>query len=215
MKTRKARSAGWIAGSILVAAALLAPATALANEASQRLPMSWDEATLGSAEQCDGLGLAPGEVYWHILQNQVADDVAAGSLTATFQKADVVGPVGSYQKSGTTLHWGVVTGKDTVLALSTDVQSPGNLVVSHVCYLPDPTPAPTATPTQTPQGGTQPTPTPASSVEAATGTPKVTPPPTDSTGSGSTGSGWGIVLLALGGLAALALVATPARRRNR
>jgi hypothetical protein len=34
-------------------------------------------------------------------------------------------------------------------------------------------------------------------------------------GGSSSGSGWGIALLALGGLAALALVATPARRRNR
>jgi hypothetical protein len=34
-------------------------------------------------------------------------------------------------------------------------------------------------------------------------------------GGNSSGSGWTIALLALGGLAALALVVTPVRRRNR
>ena len=73
-----------------------------------------------------------------------------------------------------------------------------------------PTPAPTATPVVTP--------TPSGTVDAATGTPRITPPPTDvtgSNGSSGTGSGWGLAMLALGGLALTTLLLRPASRRSR
>jgi hypothetical protein len=62
------------------------------------------------------------------------------------------------------------------------------------------------------------TPTPEGAVEGITGTPDITPPATDasgSTGSSSTGSGWSLAMLVLGILALGTLLATPATRRVR
>jgi hypothetical protein len=77
----------------------------------------------------------------------------------------------------------------------------------------DPTPTP-VTPTPTPAV----TPTPTGTVEAATGTPRITPPPTDSTfevGTGSSGSGFGLVMLLLGALALAGALVRPAGTRSR
>lgn len=86
---------------------------------------------------------------------------------------------------------------------------------------PQPTPTPTAEPTPTPTGEveptstptTAPTPTPTGDVEAATGTPTVTLPPTDTLGSTPStpaGEGWRLILLAMAGILASALLLTPA-----
>ncbi len=80
---------------------------------------------------------------------------------------------------------------------------------------PTPTPTPEVTPTPTPEVTPTPTPTPSGSVEAATGTPRLTPPPTDGISGGSQdnpGSGYGLVLLLIGG--ACLAITTPARRRR-
>jgi hypothetical protein len=110
--------------------------------------------------------------------------------------------------------------------------------ISHIsfCYdadpastpTPTPTPPPTPTltppptPTPTPPGATPtptPVPTPTGGVGGATATPpaKAAPsrklPPTDlidSSGSGPTGEGWRVILLAIAGVLAAALLLTPA-----
>jgi hypothetical protein len=83
-----------------------------------------------------------------------------------------------------------------------------------------PTPTPTLAPTPTPPGATpSPTPAPTGGVGPATGEPPAaTADPTlpststiDGTGTGPTGDGWRIVLLAMAGLLAAALLLTPAR----
>ncbi len=83
-----------------------------------------------------------------------------------------------------------------------------------------PTPTPTLAPTPTPPGATpSPTPAPTGGVGPATGAPPAaTADPTlpststiDGTGTGPTGDGWRIVLLAMAGLLAAALLLTPAR----
>jgi hypothetical protein len=61
---------------------------------------------------------------------------------------------------------------------------------------------------------TQASPSPTGGVEAATGTPGITLPPTDTVtgGPGTTaGDGWRLVLLALAGLIGAALLLTPSR----
>jgi hypothetical protein len=85
-----------------------------------------------------------------------------------------------------------------------------------------PTPPPTPTPPATPTPPPTPTPSPTGGVGGATATPAATPaatdaptlPPTDgidSGGSGSAGEGWRVVLLAMAGVLAAALLLTPAR----
>jgi hypothetical protein len=82
-----------------------------------------------------------------------------------------------------------------------------------------PTPAPTATPTPPPTERATPTPTPAPTgeVDVATGTPQATAratlPATDTfDGSGgSGGDGWRLIILAMAGVLAAALLLTPAR----
>jgi hypothetical protein len=96
------------------------------------------------------------------------------------------------------------------------------------CPPPPPTPTPTPAPTPTPTPAPTPTPTPSAtpdptgSVAAETGTPSVTLPPTDSL-SGSTsapsGDSWRLILLAMAGFLAAALLLTPThavvRRKDR
>jgi hypothetical protein len=92
-----------------------------------------------------------------------------------------------------------------------------------------PTPTPEVTPTPTPE--VTPTPTPTGSVGGATGTPEITPsptgsvggatgtpgttlPPTDTigaAGTGSTGEAWRLIVLAMAGMLAAALLLTPAK----
>ena len=89
---------------------------------------------------------------------------------------------------------------------------------------PTETPAPTATPVAGGRGVPTPTPVPATPTPAptttlahATLTPRITPPPTDTSGrsSGSPRSSFGLVLLLLGGLCLGSALLTPATRRAR
>jgi|GEM_PF-7039149 len=115
----------------------------------------------------------------------------------------------------------------------TNLQSPintgGNQAdISHVEFCFDekagtePTPTPVVTPTPTPSGdvdGETGTPAPSDGgVEGATGTPGVTLPPTDTlgaAGTASTGESWRLIVLAMAGLLAAALLLTPARAKAR
>ena len=79
---------------------------------------------------------------------------------------------------------------------------------------PAPTPEPTPAPTPEPTPAPTPEPTPAGGVGGATATPGTTLPPTDSLGdtaSAAGGDSWRIMLLALAGTLAAALLLTPAR----
>jgi uncharacterized repeat protein (TIGR01451 family) len=124
---------------------------------------------------------------------------------------------------------GTATGHDG----NTEVEdtSQAHVDVAEPTPTPTPTEAPTATPTEAPTDTpTQPTPTPTATptsqptgeVEAATGTPKVTLPPTstvDGSGDGGTGSSLPIILIALLGIAVtiglLSPVSDRSRRRSR
>jgi hypothetical protein len=77
---------------------------------------------------------------------------------------------------------------------------------------PTPTPAPTDAATATPQA------TPSGNVEQETGTPRITPPSTDTTvmgGDGTSGNSLGFVLLLLGGLSLAGALLRPAGSRIR
>jgi hypothetical protein len=85
---------------------------------------------------------------------------------------------------------------------------------------PTPTPVPTPTPTPVPTPSPTPVPTPAPTGEVAgeTGTPAVTLPPTDSLSGGNqgpVGDSWRLVLVAMAGILAAALLLTPTGSRRR
>ena len=62
----------------------------------------------------------------------------------------------------------------------------------------------------------QPVSSPSGSVLAETGTPQITPPPTDAvSGGSSTGSGWQLVLLAVAGMIGSLIALKPAKARRR
>ena len=128
----KIRLAGWLAVGGLLGAALLAPSAALATDlhASQQGTAWNDPQFQGSAEDCDGLKLGPGDVVWHFVLT--SPDADSGHLTATFDKAGDV-TVENADSPAAVLHFYVWTGHDTLLdAETTDVD--GNLLnLSHIC----------------------------------------------------------------------------------
>jgi uncharacterized repeat protein (TIGR01451 family) len=121
---------------------------------------------------------------------------------------------------------GTATGHDG----NTEVKDTSQAHVDVAEPTPTPTPTPTDAPTPTPTPTatatlpTEPTPTPTATakptggVEAETGTPKVTLPPTstvDGTGDGGTGSSLPIILIALLGIAMAIGLLSPASSRSR
>ena len=128
----KIRLAGWLAVGGLLGAALLAPSAALATDlhASQQGTAWNDPQFQGSAEDCDGLKLGPGDVVWHFVLT--SPDADSGHLTATFDKAGDV-TVENADSPAAVLHFYVWTGHDTLLdAETTDVD--GDLLnLSHIC----------------------------------------------------------------------------------
>jgi hypothetical protein len=131
MKNRKFRLAGWLAVGGLLGAALLVPSAALATDLkTSQQGTSWDDQGFqGSAEECRGLKLGPGDVVWHfVLTSPEAD---SGNLTATFDKAGDV-TVGNADSPAEALHFYVWTGHDTLKDAETDVDG-NNLVLSHIC----------------------------------------------------------------------------------
>ena len=128
----KIRLAGWLAVGGLLGAALLAPSAALATDlhASQQGTAWNDQEFQGSAGDCDGLELGPGDVVWHFVLT--SPDADSGHLTATFDKAGDI-TVENADSPAAVLHFYVWTGHDTLLdAETTDVD--GNLLnLSHIC----------------------------------------------------------------------------------
>ncbi len=195
---------------------LAATGTALAEPGNQSMV---DSTTWSGSVSCSGgpggSTIEPGEQAIGWLFVHASTDATSGTLTANFAGAGTQ-VVSSYIQGG--IKYLIITDNpDTLVDFSDDIEG-GQLVLSHLCYgpvpTPTPTPTPTATPTETPTA--TPTTTPSSSVEGETGKPRVTPPPTD--GLGATGSsspvGLPLVLAAVAGLLAVAVIATPRRRRT-
>jgi hypothetical protein len=84
-----------------------------------------------------------------------------------------------------------------------------------------PTDQPTLTPTQQPENtptvAPTATPRPTGTVEGNTGAPEITPPPTDTLGTATTGTGSGLplILAAVAAFALALLFVTPSRKRSR
>jgi hypothetical protein len=240
-RTRSLRAIGWLAVTGLVGMAALGPAAGAtsANDLHQTPPIAWDTTGFGGGA-CKSLN--DDQVLWHFIQGGVPSGVTSATLTVTFASAGTM-TVDSLDRASGTLHWDVVTGHDTLLDAVSDVQSDGNLNLSHVCVpeasaSPSPaaspsesaapsesvTPSESAQPSESvspsvaPSKSASPTATPPGGVEAATATPRLTPPSTDAApgpeAAASNGS-WRLMLLAMAGLLAAILVLTPATRAIR
>ena len=195
-RSRSARfsSLAGVAAASSLALALLSPGLTLATDLHQSPPISWDNGSFqGSADECAGTNLAEGQVLWHFVL--IDPEANPATLSATFANA---GPktADSYKNLKGILHFEIITGEDTLLGASTNVDG-SMLNLSHICSntsseggdegsTPTPTPtgdtgSSTATPTPTPTGDSgssnaTPTPTPASGgTESSTATP--TPKP--------------------------------------
>lgn len=173
--------------------------------------ISWD-AQGYTGEDCDALDLAPGEVFWHFIQNQVADGTDSGKMTAEFDIAGTIANVDSYKKTGDTLHWSIITGHDTLLSASSNVSSPGEFNLSHICVGPEEeSVAESASAEQSVEGSASEAESVGESasgeqsVEAGTGTPAESTPDGSLFGNGSNPLptiAFSLILLAsLGGLA--------------
>lgn len=120
---------------------LAVPAT---TSLHQTPPISWDNMEFWEdEEECDELGLAPGEVFWHFVLVQTS--ASSATLHATFDGAGDISVV-SYKKSGNVLHFAITTGQDTLLGAH--VNAAGRwLNLSHICAGPPVTTTTTTTTT--------------------------------------------------------------------
>ncbi len=132
----------WLVAAGLVAEALLIPAVSpVAANTSIRRGRSSERWRY--ADDCKDVDLSAGQVLWHFVQT--GTEVASGELTATFTTAGEV-TVDSYKHSGKVLHWQIITGHDTLVSASSDIENDGNLNLSHICVGPDGSEEPSSTP---------------------------------------------------------------------
>jgi hypothetical protein len=238
------RKLGWLAAASLLTLALVGPGTqgVLANDSGNIGTIKVHE--LGTptgtesndpkvcAFNLEAYGLAPEQGGYLFIETQGGDGptgVDAGPFsfgpanadgsfeTAYFNVADGHAIADGHYKA-------TLFGKQGADGELTDVKAESK-VFKVTCQpeptptpTPDPTPTPIPTPTPTPEATPTPTPTPVGSVGGVTGTPKVTLPPTDSLGGGSSGptnDSWRILLVAMAGILASVLVLTPARTGKR
>ena len=237
---RTFRAGARLAGAALLGASLLAPPVALAAEgnppgvecAGYAYYLKIDNLSGGISAGSYSSGTADVTTNWPgqtITVSNVSNGGQDFDWASTKTVSQVVAKEGSEEFVITT----GLPGKSGSVA--SEIQQG----LSHVTFCggeepqPTPTPTPEPTPTPTPEvtstpepvvtptpttPAQAPTPTPTGTVEAATGTPNVTPPATDASvggTSGTTGNGLGLVLLALGGLALVGSLVRPATKRVR
>jgi len=124
------------AGLVLLVAA---PAFADTN-LHQTPPIDWNDARFslpGTAAECSGLNLQPGQVDWHFV---VHTDASTGTMSATFSNAadNVTNIPPDKIVDHYELHWDVITGEDTLLSASTSVTpSADGFNLSHICSNPE------------------------------------------------------------------------------
>jgi hypothetical protein len=209
------RTGARLAAAALLGAALVAPQAAFAQDGNQT-----NVSSEGRESDCTGgpggsdITPGTGQIAWLFVH--ASTSATSGTLTAHFETAGTIQASG-YVQGG--LKYVIVTDRPELLESFSDDVAGGVLNLSHTCYGPEPEVTPTPEPevTPTPEPEVTPTPAPTGTVEAVTGTPRVTPPSTDATiGGGSTGTGGlPIVLVAIGGILAASLALLPRRRTNR
>jgi len=110
---------------------------ALANDLHQAgdTPISWDDpAFQGDEGECDDANLDPGQVLWHFVHTGTDGGDLPSKLTAEFDGAGVV-EVDGYSNGGgnAIVMYDIITGEDSLLSASDDIQNDGLLNLSHIC----------------------------------------------------------------------------------
>jgi len=133
-KRARLKMLGWVAIASMLALVILGPTAGgvSATSLAQATPISSADVALPLSDpECADANIGPGQVLWHFVLVQTAAPVAGSTLTATFTTAGVQ-VVGATKKTGSTLHFDVITGPDTLLGAFTNV-SGYRLNLSHVC----------------------------------------------------------------------------------
>jgi hypothetical protein len=213
------------------------PSAVLANDLHQTPPISWDDAGFqGSAGDCEGADLKPGEVLWHFVHTKTGDEDLPSTIDAQFGSGPQSGD--GFVNGNSIVMYELITGHTTLDGASDSIQNDGLLNLSHICVGQEEESESVPVETESVPVETESVPVetesvpvesesvpvesesiPDGSVEAETGTPEeqVTPPSTDTLTPSSTPSnnGWQLVLIALAALLSTALILTPASRKAR
>jgi len=137
------RTAGTFSRRMLAVAAVaaitlslaLTMRVALANDLHQAgdTPISWDDpAFQGNADECEGADLDPGQVLWHFVHTGTDSGDLPSKLTAEFDSAGVLEADG-YVNGNSIVQYTIITGEDSLLSASDDIQNDGLLNLSHIC----------------------------------------------------------------------------------
>ena len=229
-----ARSAGWLAAAGLIGVALITPATTLAtqpapdhkvtichatnSDTNPYVEITVDIASTGYVEHghSDHTGpiwdatLKARHISWgDIIPSYTYNDFTYAGLNNTGLGLQILAN-GCAMPTPTGQPTEAPTDQPTTAPTDQPTTAPTD----------QPTTAPTDQPTTAPidQPTTAPTATPGGTVEAATGAPELTPPPTDTfspAASTTSGNGMRLLLLAVAGLLAAALILTPAAAKQR
>jgi hypothetical protein len=95
--------------------------------------ISWDDpAFQGTEKDCADAGLEPGQVLWHFVHTGTDSGDLPSELTAQFatageQKAD------GYVNGNSIVMYNIITGEDSLLSASDDIENDGLLNLSHIC----------------------------------------------------------------------------------
>jgi hypothetical protein len=109
---------------------------ALANDLHQAadLPISWQDAPQGTADECKDANLDPGQVLWHFVHTGTDGNNLPATLDATFTDA---GPqqADGYSNGGgnAQVMYDIITGQDTLESASDSINDDNLLNLSHVC----------------------------------------------------------------------------------
>ena len=175
---------------------------ALANDLHQdpgQDGISWnDPAFQGDEGECEGTNLEPGQVLWHFVHTKTDSGDLPSQLTAEFADAGVKTADG-YVNGNSIVQYVIITGEDSLLSASDDIENDGLLNLSHICSNHEEEESVAESVAESvPESGEQ-------SVEAGTGTPEESTPDGALSFAGSSALptiAFSLILLvALGGLA--------------
>ena len=140
---RSVRGAAWIAIASALAIGLLASssggsivsAVTATTSLHQTPPIaSTDPNFQGTADECAGLNLGAGQVFWHFVLTQTSSGTAGSFLHATFTTGEFDNVL-AYKKAGGVLHWSITTSGGSLTGAHTN-RAGRWLNLSHICQGP-------------------------------------------------------------------------------